>query len=54
MDEATELQEKGYRLRPYTVNTVDQMNQFFTWGCEGIFTDYPDLALTVRGQVDRL
>ncbi|WYP27715.1 glycerophosphodiester phosphodiesterase family protein [Alkalihalobacillus sp. FSL W8-0930] len=54
MDEATELQEKGYRLRPYTVNTADQMNQFFTWGCEGIFTDYPDLALTVRGKVDRL
>ncbi|MFK3938635.1 glycerophosphodiester phosphodiesterase [Alkalihalobacillus sp. NPDC078783] len=54
MDEANELQEKGYYLRPYTVNSVDQMKQFFTWGCDGIFTDYPDLALTVREELDRL
>lgn len=54
MDEVAELQEKGYHLRPYTVNTVDQMNQFFTWGCEGIFTDYPDLALAVLKEFKRL
>ncbi|MCM2676707.1 glycerophosphodiester phosphodiesterase family protein [Alkalicoccobacillus plakortidis] len=48
MHEAQELQEQGYRIRPYTVNTVDRMNQFYAWGSEGIFTDYPDLALDVR------
>ncbi|MDQ0205278.1 glycerophosphodiester phosphodiesterase family protein [Alkalicoccobacillus murimartini] len=48
MHEAQALQENGFAIRPYTVNTVDMMRQFFSWGCEGIFTDFPDLALDVR------
>ncbi|WP_185971058.1 glycerophosphodiester phosphodiesterase family protein [Alkalicoccobacillus porphyridii] len=50
MHEAQQLQERGVAIRPYTVNTRDKMMQFFTWGCEGIFTDYPDLALELRDQ----
>lgn len=47
-EEAKALMKKGIRLRPYTVNDPDWMRQYMRWGCDGIFTDYPEEALIVR------
>ena len=34
----------GMKIIPWTVNTVEEMNQLIAWGVDGIITDYPDLA----------
>ncbi len=47
-EEADALIKQGIRLRPYTVNDREWMNRYMEWGCEGIFTDYPQDALILR------
>jgi glycerophosphoryl diester phosphodiesterase len=36
------LNNKGYRVYPYTVNTVERAQELSDWGVKGIFTDYPN------------
>ncbi|USK69108.1 glycerophosphodiester phosphodiesterase [Peribacillus asahii] len=43
--------DAGMAIRPYTINTEEQMKHFFEKGCSGIITDDPKLAKQVR---DRL
>lgn len=40
--------QKGIAIRSYTVNEREEMQKFFAWGIDGIFTDNPILALSVR------
>lgn len=40
--------KKGIQIRSYTVNEVEEMKHFFAWGIDAIFTDNPQLALSVR------
>ena len=37
----------GMKIIPWTVNTVEEMNQLIAWGVDGIITDYPDLANSI-------
>lgn len=39
-----ELQEKGMKVIPWTVNTVKEMKDLVEMGVDGIITDYPNLA----------
>lgn len=39
------LQKKGCRVHTYTVNHPEDMEKFFKWGVNGIFTDDPPLAI---------
>lgn len=36
------------KLIPWTVNTEDQMEKLVQMGVDGLITDYPDIALTLR------
>lgn len=36
------LDNRGFRLYAYTVNTVERANELKEWGVKGIFTDYPE------------
>ena len=46
-------QARGFRVHTYTVNTSDDMQRFFEWGIDGIFTDDTPLAQSVRSDVSR-
>jgi glycerophosphoryl diester phosphodiesterase len=39
------LDNKGYQLYAYTVNTKQRANELEEWGVKGIFTDYPNRFL---------
>jgi len=39
------------RAHVWTVNEEDDMRRLFKWGVDGIFTDDPQLAVKVRGEV---
>ncbi|MFC3879266.1 glycerophosphodiester phosphodiesterase family protein [Algoriphagus namhaensis] len=39
-----ELQKKGMKVIPWTVNTAEQMQKLLDMGVDGIITDYPNLA----------
>ncbi|WP_152608236.1 glycerophosphodiester phosphodiesterase family protein [Halalkalibacter okhensis] len=47
-EEIAALIKSGIRLRPYTVNDVDQIKRFITLGCEAIITDQPKKAVDIR------
>lgn len=36
------LNNKGYRVYAYTVNSKERAEELKDWGIKGIFTDYPD------------
>ena len=40
--------EKGIKLIPWTVNEEDDMVELLDLGVDGIITDYPDIALTLK------
>ena len=40
----SELQKKGMKVIPWTVNSEDQMANLLEMGVDGIITDYPNLA----------
>ena len=46
-----EAHDLGMKIIPWTVNTVEEMNQLISWGIDGIITDYPDLAGTTSKPV---
>ncbi|HET8882906.1 MAG TPA: glycerophosphodiester phosphodiesterase family protein [Solimonas sp.] len=39
--------ERGLQLYVYTVNEIDEMRRMIALGVDGIFTDYPDRAVTL-------
>jgi len=41
-DIAAEITAAGYTLRSFTVNQPEVANRLFSWGIEGVFTDFPD------------
>ncbi|MCM3712582.1 glycerophosphodiester phosphodiesterase family protein [Halalkalibacter oceani] len=47
-EEAVRLQQHGVQLRPYTVNDPYWVEMFVKWGCAGLFTDDPVMALQLR------
>lgn len=40
----TQLHQKGMKVIPWTVNTVEEMRNLLDMGVDGIITDYPNLA----------
>lgn len=44
----SELQSKGMKVIPWTVNTVDEMRKLLRFGVDGFITDYPDSAAVLR------
>ncbi|MDN3205472.1 glycerophosphodiester phosphodiesterase family protein [Algoriphagus sediminis] len=43
-DIVKDLQSKGMKVIPWTVNTSEQMQKLLDMGVDGIITDYPNLA----------
>ncbi|WP_068671945.1 glycerophosphodiester phosphodiesterase [Oceanobacillus sp. Castelsardo] len=43
-----ESRKKDMKIRVYTINKYPSMKQCFHLGCDGIFTDVPDKALSYR------
>ena len=40
--------QKKMKIVPWTVNEEEEMKKLIEWGVDGIITDYPDLAVTLR------
>lgn len=38
------LQQKGIKVIPWTVNEAKEMKELVSWGVNGIITDYPNIA----------
>ncbi|MED1603574.1 glycerophosphodiester phosphodiesterase [Alkalihalophilus marmarensis] len=49
-EEAGALIDAGVHIRPYTVNEQAILRRYMQWGCAGIFTDAPQLALNIRDE----
>lgn len=47
-ESVSELQSKGMKVIPWTVNTVDEMRELLRFGVDGFITDYPDSAAVLR------
>lgn len=47
LDEAfvDEAKKRGYKVFPYTVNTIEEYAYCMYLGVDGVFSDYPDLAM---------
>ncbi len=41
----------GLRVVPWTVNDPAAMRRLLAWGCDGLCTDEPDVALAVRAEL---
>lgn len=50
VDEALvrDVHERGMKLIPWTVNTLEEMERLIALGVDGIITDYPDLGKDLR------
>lgn len=50
VDEAriAEAHARGLRVVPWTVNDAGAMRRLLHWGCDGLCSDEPDVALAVR------
>jgi glycerophosphoryl diester phosphodiesterase len=44
----TELQAKGMKVIPWTINEASRMKTVLSWGVDGIITDYPDRGLLFK------
>ena len=42
----------GLRVIPWTVNEVADMRRLMAWGVDGLITDWPDRALTLRPAIE--
>lgn len=47
-------QRAGYKVYPYTVNQESDMRLLIHWGVNGIITNYPDIALSLRKEASKL
>jgi glycerophosphoryl diester phosphodiesterase len=43
----SDLQQKGIKVIPWTVNEISEMKELIGWGVDGIITDYPDRAIEI-------
>lgn len=43
-DKINRLHQKGMKVIPWTVNSIDEMKKLKKWGVDGIITDYPNRA----------
>ena len=48
------MHARGYKVYTYTVNTRDEMIIQLNMGVDGLITDYPDMALRLRKEVQSL
>ena len=39
---------RSLRVVPWTVNEPEAMHRLLAWGCDGLCTDEPDVALAIR------
>lgn len=42
-----QYQEEGYKIIPWTVNEVKDMNEVISWNVDGIITDYPNRFIKI-------
>ena len=49
----TQAHRDGARVDVWVVDTVDDMERLFAWGVDGVITDRPDLAVSVRDRWSR-
>lgn len=47
-EKITEIHSKGMDVIPWTVNTVDEMEELLEIGVDGFITDFPDSAAALR------
>jgi glycerophosphoryl diester phosphodiesterase len=45
----SECHEHGIKVNVWTINTMEALENCYRWGCDGIFTNYPEVA---RAYVD--
>lgn len=50
-DVVSDAQNRGMKVIPWTINTVDEMLKQLEMGVDGIITDYPDSASVLRNRV---
>lgn len=50
-DVVSDAQNRGMKVIPWTINTVDEMLKQLEMGVDGIITDYPDSASVLRDRV---
>ncbi len=48
--DVTRAHALGLRVVPWTVNDPGAMRRLLAWGCDGLCTDEPDVALAIRRQ----
>lgn len=51
-DFVSEAHDRGMKVIPWTVNTVEEMRKQLKMGVDGIITDYPDSAAVLHKQFD--
>ncbi|MFD1736386.1 glycerophosphodiester phosphodiesterase [Bacillus salitolerans] len=44
----SQSQLNGIKMRPYTVNKVEDMKKLFSVNCSGFFTDFPERAVLLK------
>jgi glycerophosphoryl diester phosphodiesterase len=47
-ESVSQLQSKGMKVIPWTVNTVDEMRELLRFGVDGFITDYPDSVAVLK------
>ncbi|WP_078552542.1 glycerophosphodiester phosphodiesterase [Bacillus alkalicellulosilyticus] len=50
VEEVQSVVEKGIKVRPYTVNNEQKVREMIKIGVDGIFTDHPDMALSILSE----
>lgn len=46
-DKVADLQSKGMKVIPWTVNSKEDITKVISWGVDGIISDYPDRVIDV-------
>ncbi|WP_353778758.1 glycerophosphodiester phosphodiesterase family protein [Winogradskyella sp. 3972H.M.0a.05] len=49
-ENVTELQAEGFKVIPWTINEISDMEQMILYGVDGIITDYPDRLIGLLGK----
>lgn len=47
-----EAEERGMKVIPWTINTIEEMKQLLDLGVHGIITDYPDSAAVLKNELN--
>ena len=46
-DKIAKIHREGMKVNVYTVNSEEELEQFVTWGVDGIITNYPDRLIRI-------